>query len=163
MGVETQLSLLMGVNHSSQQTLLKVFFTVFKICKAGSGSWAALRKSDWKTVGSGSANNECRSTALKKSAFFIWWWVNHEIESVVCLFQWHPGCFVCKECGSPFHDGAFFEHEGHPYCETHYHALRGSLCAGCHKVQVSCYITQGPPLLWDTLPRAQRLTLCWLP
>lgn len=47
--------------------------------------------------------------------------------------QWHPGCFVCKECGSPFHDGAFFEHEGQPYCETHYHALRGSLCAGCHK------------------------------
>jgi len=47
--------------------------------------------------------------------------------------QWHPGCFVCKECNSPFHDGAFFEHEGAPYCETHYHALRGSLCAGCHK------------------------------
>jgi len=47
--------------------------------------------------------------------------------------QWHPNCFVCKECNTPFHDGAFFEHEGHPYCETHYHALRGSLCAGCHK------------------------------
>jgi len=47
--------------------------------------------------------------------------------------QWHPNCFVCKECNSPFHDGAFFEHEGAPYCETHYHALRGSLCAGCHK------------------------------
>jgi len=47
--------------------------------------------------------------------------------------QWHPGCFVCKECGTTFDDGAFFEHDGHPYCETHYHALRGSLCAGCHK------------------------------
>jgi len=47
--------------------------------------------------------------------------------------QWHPNCFVCKECKQPFHDGAFFEHEGFPYCETHYHALRGSLCAGCHK------------------------------
>jgi len=47
--------------------------------------------------------------------------------------QWHPNCFVCKECQSPFNDGAFFEHEGFPYCETHYHALRGSLCAGCHK------------------------------
>lgn len=47
--------------------------------------------------------------------------------------QWHPNCFVCKECNQPFHDGAFFEHEGFPYCETHYHALRGSLCAGCHK------------------------------
>jgi len=47
--------------------------------------------------------------------------------------QWHPNCFVCKECGHPFNDGAFFEHDGFPYCETHYHALRGSLCAGCHK------------------------------
>ncbi|XP_023340460.1 paxillin [Eurytemora carolleeae] len=47
--------------------------------------------------------------------------------------QWHPNCFVCKECNSPFNDGAFFEHDGFPYCETHYHALRGSLCAGCHK------------------------------
>jgi len=47
--------------------------------------------------------------------------------------QWHPGCFVCKECQMPFTDGNFFEHEGFPYCEQHYHALRGSLCAGCHK------------------------------
>lgn len=47
--------------------------------------------------------------------------------------QWHPGCFVCKECQTTFQDGNFFEHDGHPYCETHYHALRGSLCAGCHK------------------------------
>jgi len=47
--------------------------------------------------------------------------------------QWHPGCFVCAECKMPFDGGNFFEHEGKPYCETHYHALRGSLCAGCHK------------------------------
>jgi hypothetical protein len=47
--------------------------------------------------------------------------------------QWHPQCFVCKECEQPFADGNFFEHDGAPYCETHYHALRGSLCAGCHK------------------------------
>jgi len=47
--------------------------------------------------------------------------------------QWHQQCFVCRQCQEPFHDGAFFEHEGFPYCETHYHALRGSLCAGCHK------------------------------
>lgn len=25
------------------------------------------------------------------------------------------------------------DHEGMPYCETHYHAKRGSLCAGCSK------------------------------
>ena len=33
----------------------------------------------------------------------------------------------------PFVGGNFFEHDGLPYCETHYHAMRGSLCAGCHK------------------------------
>ncbi len=53
-------------------------------------------------------------------------------------FQWHPDCFVCKECGEPFRGGQFYEHEGFPYCETHYHGLRGSLCAGCHKpIQVN--------------------------
>ncbi|XP_054155528.1 leupaxin-like isoform X2 [Oppia nitens] len=47
--------------------------------------------------------------------------------------QWHPECFVCRDCRSPFQGGSFFDHEGQPYCETHYHAKRGSLCAGCHK------------------------------
>ncbi|XP_077293254.1 leupaxin-like isoform X3 [Arctopsyche grandis] len=47
--------------------------------------------------------------------------------------QWHPDCFVCRDCRTPFHAGSFFDHEGLPYCETHYHAKRGSLCAGCHK------------------------------
>ena len=47
--------------------------------------------------------------------------------------HWHPGCFVCAECREPFRDGNYFEHELKPYCETHYHALRGSLCAGCQK------------------------------
>ncbi|CAB3359738.1 Hypothetical predicted protein [Cloeon dipterum] len=47
--------------------------------------------------------------------------------------QWHPDCFVCRDCRQPFHGGSFFDHEGQPYCETHYHAKRGSLCAGCHK------------------------------
>ncbi|XP_015795844.1 paxillin [Tetranychus urticae] len=47
--------------------------------------------------------------------------------------QWHPDCFVCRDCRCPFIGGSFFDHEGQPYCETHYHAKRGSLCAGCHK------------------------------
>lgn len=38
-----------------------------------------------------------------------------------------------QDCRQPFHGGSFFDHEGLPYCETHYHAKRGSLCAGCHK------------------------------
>ncbi|XP_033115889.1 leupaxin-like [Anneissia japonica] len=45
--------------------------------------------------------------------------------------QWHPECFVCGECRMPFNGGSFFDHDGIPYCETHYHAVRGSLCAGC--------------------------------
>jgi len=47
--------------------------------------------------------------------------------------QWHQNCFVCATCNQPFADGNFFEHEGAPYCETHFHALKGSLCAGCSK------------------------------
>ncbi|KAK5645183.1 hypothetical protein RI129_006483 [Pyrocoelia pectoralis] len=47
--------------------------------------------------------------------------------------QWHPDCFVCRDCRQPFYGGSFFDHEGQPYCETHYHSKRGSLCAGCHK------------------------------
>lgn len=38
-----------------------------------------------------------------------------------------------QDCRIPFASGQFFDHEGQPYCETHYHAKRGSLCAGCHK------------------------------
>ncbi len=48
-------------------------------------------------------------------------------------FFLYIGCFVCVTCRGPFTDGNFFEHEGRPYCETHFHALRGSLCAGCDK------------------------------
>lgn len=38
-----------------------------------------------------------------------------------------------QDCKCPFVGGSFFDYEGKPYCETHYHAKRGSLCAGCHK------------------------------
>uniref|UniRef100_A0A1A9W635 LIM zinc-binding domain-containing protein n=1 Tax=Glossina brevipalpis TaxID=37001 RepID=A0A1A9W635_9MUSC len=43
--------------------------------------------------------------------------------------------FAPKDCRQPFQGGLFFDHEGLPYCETHYyyHAKRGSLCAGCSK------------------------------
>ncbi|KZS03569.1 putative Paxillin [Daphnia magna] len=38
-----------------------------------------------------------------------------------------------RDCNMLFQGGSFFVHEGMPYCEIHYHAKRGSLCAGCHK------------------------------
>ncbi|XP_034025602.1 paxillin [Thalassophryne amazonica] len=53
------------------------------------------------------------------------------ISALSCL--WHPECFVCRECFTPFVNGSFFEHEGQPYCEVHYHERRGSLCSGCQK------------------------------
>lgn len=47
--------------------------------------------------------------------------------------QWHPDCFVCHDCHCPFADGKFFDIDGLPYCEIHYHARRGSLCAVCRQ------------------------------
>ncbi|MEQ2169523.1 hypothetical protein GOODEAATRI_026022, partial [Goodea atripinnis] len=40
---------------------------------------------------------------------------------------------VGQECFTPFVNGSFFEHDGQPYCEVHYHERRGSLCSGCQK------------------------------
>ncbi|NXX81645.1 LPXN protein, partial [Urocolius indicus] len=44
---------------------------------------------------------------------------------------WHPDCFVCVECRSGFTSGSFFELEGRPYCELHFHQHQGSICHGC--------------------------------
>ncbi|NXF55215.1 LPXN protein, partial [Oceanites oceanicus] len=44
---------------------------------------------------------------------------------------WHPECFVCAECLSSFASGSFFELEGRPYCELHFHQRQGSICHGC--------------------------------
>ncbi|CAE1312321.1 PXN [Acanthosepion pharaonis] len=47
--------------------------------------------------------------------------------------HWHPECFVCWDCQRPFGNMSFFDHDGLPYCEQHYHAKRGSLCADCQQ------------------------------
>lgn len=44
------------------------------------------------------------------------------------LFVW-----VLQECNTPFVNGSFFEHEGKPLCEAHYHQSRGSLCQACQQ------------------------------
>ncbi|XP_030339781.1 leupaxin isoform X1 [Strigops habroptila] len=44
---------------------------------------------------------------------------------------WHPECFVCADCLSGFDSGSFFELEGRPYCEQHFHQRQGSICHGC--------------------------------
>lgn len=38
-----------------------------------------------------------------------------------------------QECYSPFVNGSFFEHEGKPLCEAHYHQSRGSVCQACQQ------------------------------
>ncbi|KAM9223683.1 leupaxin [Leptosomus discolor] len=44
---------------------------------------------------------------------------------------WHSECFVCVECLSSFTSGSFFELEGRPYCELHFHQRQGSICHDC--------------------------------
>ncbi|KAB0370741.1 hypothetical protein FD755_017150 [Muntiacus reevesi] len=44
---------------------------------------------------------------------------------------WHPECFVCRDCFSGFSTGSFFELDGRPFCELHYHQRRGTLCHAC--------------------------------
>ncbi|KAL7750703.1 hypothetical protein RI367_004048 [Sorochytrium milnesiophthora] len=47
--------------------------------------------------------------------------------------SWHPACFVCSECFTPFTTGTFFSHDNQPLCEMHYHGRKGSLCPSCAK------------------------------
>ncbi|NWW66628.1 LPXN protein, partial [Ifrita kowaldi] len=44
---------------------------------------------------------------------------------------WHTECFVCTECLTAFTGGSFFELEGRPYCELHFHQRQGTICDGC--------------------------------
>ncbi|NXP05451.1 LPXN protein, partial [Thinocorus orbignyianus] len=57
---------------------------------------------------------------------------------------WHPECFVCAECLSSFASGSFFELDGRPYCELHFHQRQGSICHGCgHPVTGRCITAAG--------------------
>lgn len=53
----------------------------------------------------------------------IWSWKSYELYFYITR----------QDCHQPFGGRSFFDHEGLPYCETHYHAKRGSLCASCQK------------------------------
>ena len=50
--------------------------------------------------------------------------------SVLCL---NLAASLLQECYSPFVNGSFFEHEGKPLCEAHYHQSRGSMCQACQQ------------------------------
>lgn len=45
--------------------------------------------------------------------------------------RYHRSCFVCTTCRAPFASAQVYVMHDAPYCEYHYHALNGSLCASC--------------------------------
>lgn len=47
---------------------------------------------------------------------------------------WHRNHFTCTKCSKPFSDEKFFEDEGLPYCQEHYHERRGTICGKCNKI-----------------------------
>ncbi|XP_062273330.1 paxillin-like isoform X3 [Scomber scombrus] len=57
----------------------------------------------------------------------------YEEKSIRVTFSSAVPCLRLQECFTPFVNGSFFEHDGQPYCEVHYHERRGSLCSGCQK------------------------------
>lgn len=70
---------------------------------------------------------------LERTSIF---WYNDIWLSIIYLFKiliMYLWLVHLQDCRQPFQGGSFFDHEGLPYCETHYHAKRGSLCAGCSK------------------------------
>lgn len=48
-----------------------------------------------------------------------------------CQRQPFPPFLAPQDCLSGFASGSFFELEGRPYCETHFHQRQGSVCHGC--------------------------------
>ncbi|OXA50003.1 Paxillin [Folsomia candida] len=46
--------------------------------------------------------------------------------------DWHSNCFRCKDCNCLLEDRNFFEIDGEPYCEQHFHARQ---CPDCVKIR----------------------------
>ena len=61
---------------------------------------------------------------------------NKSITDKLCVTalgsNWHPDCFVCRDCGCSLKNGNYFEFEGEPYCEEHY---RCKMCPDCIKLR----------------------------
>ncbi|CAG7817040.1 unnamed protein product [Allacma fusca] len=58
------------------------------------------------------------------------------IKDAYCLYalgsDWHPNCFRCKDCSMLLEETNFFDFEGEPYCERHYHER---MCPDCIKMR----------------------------
>lgn len=46
---------------------------------------------------------------------------------------WHPEHFACATCKQPLNNSFFHGDDMIPYCEKHYYASQGLLCAACDK------------------------------
>ena len=44
-----------------------------------------------------------------------------------------PSSVHLQECGQRFTGGQYFELDGQPFCEHHYHLKRGSICSACRQ------------------------------
>ncbi|KAI9204827.1 paxillin [Polychytrium aggregatum] len=47
--------------------------------------------------------------------------------------KWHKECFTCADCNLSLVDVGYYEHEGHPYCQTHFYARNEATCSTCSK------------------------------
>lgn len=47
--------------------------------------------------------------------------------------SWHPKCFVCTDCASPFPGGSFVERDGRPFCTNCFYNVFSSRCRACGK------------------------------
>jgi paxillin len=47
--------------------------------------------------------------------------------------SWHPECFVCGKCRSPFNNASFFEKMGKPYCSVCIYDLHAQKCRSCNQ------------------------------
>uniref|UniRef100_A0A8C2U4T7 Leupaxin n=1 Tax=Coturnix japonica TaxID=93934 RepID=A0A8C2U4T7_COTJA len=71
---------------------------------------------------------------LKATAMWHWGCLNMcgltaGLDDLRCLYQ--PYDSPLQDCMSSFTNGSFFELEGRPYCELHFHQRQGSVCHGC--------------------------------
>eukprot|EP01097_Dermamoeba_algensis_P007529 TRINITY_DN4772_c0_g1_i1.p1 TRINITY_DN4772_c0_g1~~TRINITY_DN4772_c0_g1_i1.p1 ORF type:complete len:266 (-),score=68.89 TRINITY_DN4772_c0_g1_i1:56-853(-) len=65
---------------------------------------------------------------------------------------WHKDCFVCSVCSSKLTGlgASFHEHQGEPYCTTHYRELFAPKCAGCNQALTGMYVNIGGNNYHDT-------------
>lgn len=57
--------------------------------------------------------------------------------------KWHKDCFDCIVCHVPLMANGFFEHEGNPYCETHYVSATSKICVACGNTVIGRFVRAG--------------------